>query len=65
MKSKIAILLLSLSCATAYAAGAPWFKWMSTEDRTIICNQLSPGEGWVKYQGPFMGSQCRKPGSPQ
>ena len=65
MKSKIAILLLALASATAYAAGAPWYKWMSTEDRTIICNQLSPGEGWVKYQGPFMDSQCRKPGTPQ
>lgn len=65
MKSKIAILLLSLATIPAWAAAAPWYKWMSTEDRTIICNQLSPGEGWVRYQGPFMDSQCRKPGNPQ
>lgn len=65
MKITIALLLLLLASITAIAAGAPWFKWISTADHTIICNQLSPGEGWVKYQGPFMDSQCRKPGMPQ
>jgi hypothetical protein len=65
MRSKIALSLLLLASTAALAAGAPWFKWMNSEDRTIICNQLSPGEGWVKYQGPFMDSQCRKPGMPQ
>ncbi|WP_459722023.1 hypothetical protein [Sideroxyarcus sp. TK5] len=45
MKSKVAILLLSLFGTAVWAAGAPWYKWMSSEDRTIICNQVSPGEG--------------------
>jgi hypothetical protein len=66
MKSVIASLLfLSLICGTAFASSAPWYKWMNKFDHTILCNQLSPGEAWVQYQGPFMESQCRKPGNPQ
>lgn len=65
MKLKIALLLLLPVSTAALAAGAPWYKWMSTVDRTIICNQLSPGESWVRYQGPFSESTCRKPGVPQ
>jgi hypothetical protein len=62
---KIVLLLLTLASAAVYAAGAPWYKWMNKEDRTIICSQLSPGETWVRYQGPFSESTCRKPGNPQ
>jgi hypothetical protein len=66
VKSKIAITLaLSLTATAAFAGGAPWFKWMNRYDRTIICAQLSPGEAWVKYQGPFSESRCSKPGNPQ
>ncbi|MBI5007062.1 MAG: hypothetical protein HZB95_08035 [Nitrosomonadales bacterium] len=65
MKTKIAILFLSLASAAVIAAEAPWYKWMSKEDRTIICSQISPGEAWVRYQGPFSESTCRRPGNPQ
>lgn len=66
MKSKIAVmLLLTLASAAALASGAPWFKWMNRYDRTIICAQVSPGEAWVQYQGPFMDLRCSKPGNPQ
>jgi hypothetical protein len=65
MKTKVALLLLSLVSTAAFAAGAPWYKWMNITDHTIICNQLSPGEGWVQYQGPFSESTCRKQGYPQ
>jgi len=60
-----ALLILSLLSGAACAAGAPWYKWMNTIDRTILCSQLSPGETWVKYKGPFMESQCKKSGNPQ
>jgi hypothetical protein len=66
MKSRIAVLLLlALVCSAAFAAGAPWYKWRNRVDGTILCLQISPGETWYKYQGPFMESQCRKPGNPQ
>jgi hypothetical protein len=65
MKSKITLALLLLASVAAVAAGAPWYKWMNKEDRTIICSQLSPGESWVRYQGPFSESTCRKQGVPQ
>lgn len=66
MKSKIVVLIiLALACVEACASGAPWYKWMNTVDRTILCEQTSPGEFWVQYQGPYMESQCRKPGNPQ
>ena len=66
MKSRFAVLiLLSLACLEAFASGAPWYKWINRMDRTVLCAQISPGPTWVKYQGPFMESQCRKPGNPQ
>jgi hypothetical protein len=66
VKTKFAVLfLLAFVCVEAFASGAPWYKWMNRSDRTIICAQISPGENWVKYQGPFMESQCKKPGNPQ
>lgn len=65
MKTRFAVLLLALFSLDAFAAGAPWFKWMNRSDRTIICAQISPGDNWVKYQGPFMESQCKKAGNPQ
>ena len=66
MKSRIAVMvMLALLSVAAFASGAPWFKWMNKFDRTIVCSQLSPGEAWVKYQGPFSESRCSKPGNPQ
>jgi hypothetical protein len=66
MKSRIAVLVaLVLVCAAAFASGAPWFKWKNKFDGTILCAQISPGETWFVFQGPFMESQCRKPGNPQ
>ncbi len=66
MKYRLAVLLmLALVCGIASASSAPWYKWINRFDRTILCSQLSPGETWVQFQGPFMESQCRKPGNPQ
>jgi hypothetical protein len=66
MKSKIAsFVVLALVCVAAFASGAPWYKWQNRFDNTILCAQTSPGETWYIVQGPFMESQCRKPGNPQ
>lgn len=54
-----------LATATVVLAGpAPWYRWQNPNDPIIICAQLSPGAGWVKVQGPFQDSGCRKPGQP-
>jgi hypothetical protein len=60
-----ALFLLALIGFAAFASGAPWYKWKNKTDRTILCAQISPGDNWEKYQGPFMESQCKKPGNPQ
>jgi len=66
MKSRISVLIAMLViCVAAFGAGAPWYKWKNKVDRTVVCAQISPGEAWFQYQGPFMESQCRKPGNPQ
>ncbi len=66
MRSKIATFtLLALIGSTALAGGAPWYKWQNRADGTILCAQTTPGETWFVIQGPFMESQCRKPGNPQ
>lgn len=66
MKPGIAALVaLALACAAAFASGAAWYKWKNKFDGTILCAQTSPGETWIIIQGPFMESQCRKPGNPQ
>ena len=65
MKSKFATLvILVLICGAAFASGAPWYRWMNKIDRTTLCLQTSPGNAWFIYKGPYMESQCRKPGSP-
>lgn len=66
METRIAVAVsLVLVCVAAYASGAPWYKWKNRYDNTILCAQTTPGETWYVVQGPFMESQCRKPGSPQ
>ena len=61
----VLLIALPLMTGSAFASGAPWYKWQNTVDKTIMCNQNRPNEVWVIYQGPFMESNCRKPGYPQ
>lgn len=66
MKARFVVLVtMALGAAFAFASGAPWYKWMNRADRSIQCAQVSPGDNWVIYQGPYMESKCRKPGNPQ
>jgi hypothetical protein len=65
MKSRLnGLVLLALTSVAAFAAEAPWYKWVNQEDRTILCTQLPPGDAWVIYQGPFQDALCKKPGNP-
>ena len=59
------LVLLALVSAAAFASGAPWYRWQNIHDRTVICSQIKPGEAWVLFRGPFMESNCKKPGYPQ
>jgi hypothetical protein len=60
-----AFIVLMLFCGSAFSSGAPWYRWINRVDKTIICAQISPGDFWDKYQGPYMESRCKKPGNPQ
>ncbi|HEY7986133.1 MAG TPA: hypothetical protein VIE17_04310 [Methylophilaceae bacterium] len=69
-KLKIIVLLAVLTASLhALAAPAPYFKWISLEDGTVVCAQFSPGEGWELGAGKFGGSpgpfkdfRCKTPG---
>ena len=50
--------LLALS-APGFAAPAPFFLWQSTADDHLTCAQVSPGEGWIRFAGPFRDAGCR------
>lgn len=66
MKKLYAVLvILAMSEVAAFASGAPWYRWINVSDRTVICAQNSPGDGWVSYKGPYMESRCVKPGNPE
>jgi hypothetical protein len=64
-----ALIAILLASVCALAAPAPYYKWVSLEDGTVICAQTSPGEGWQQGSGrfggspgPFKDSRCRVPG---
>jgi hypothetical protein len=71
-KIKTIIFISLLACGFhALAAAAPWYKWESLFDGTVICAQASPGEGWQQsagrfnsYSGPFKDAKCTQRGAP-
>lgn len=63
---KPAYLSFALAAAVALsasAASAPWFKWRSKLNGTIICTQVMHG-AWEKADGPFKDARCELPGTP-
>lgn len=56
----LATAFILLSHTTAHAAPAPFYLWQSSISGKFICKQLSPGEGWSKFSGPFEDGGCRK-----
>lgn len=56
-------LLASAVAAAALAAPAPWYKWRSKLNGTVICTQVMHG-AWERFEGPFTDAQCERPGKP-
>lgn len=65
MRMKIVFfgLLLGFS-VSALAAPAAWYVWRSRIDGTMVCAQVSPGEGWEQHGGPYKDIRCTVPGVP-
>ena len=62
MKSTVS-LLLSLALAQPAllnAEPAPWFKWRSKADGSLVCSQTPLGDGWEKADGPYRDARCEK-----
>jgi hypothetical protein len=53
-------MLLAAACGVLAAAPAPWFKWRSKVDGTLVCSQTPLGPGWERAQGPYQDSHCEK-----
>ena len=39
----------------------PFYKWQSKLDGQVACMQTSPGDGWVRLDGPYRDLRCREP----
>lgn len=64
MQAKYCVFLLAGAvAASALAAPAPWYKWRSKLNGTVICTQVMQG-AWEKFEGPFRDAQCTHPGKP-
>lgn len=64
MKSAYLFFVLATAVVlSASAASAPWFKWRSKLNGTVICTQVMHGE-WEKMDGPFKDARCAIPGRP-
>ncbi|HAT42433.1 MAG TPA: hypothetical protein DCS87_12045 [Rheinheimera sp.] len=46
------------------AAPAPFYFWQSQSTGKLICKQVSPGEGWRLFSGPYVDGGCRTPVPP-
>ncbi len=55
----IAVLLVLASGALT-AEPAPWWKWRSKLDGSLVCSQTPLGEGWTRAYGPFRDGRCEK-----
>lgn len=61
MRTFLTAFCLLLSVA-ASAAPAPYYRWQSIVDGTVICRQTSPGEGWQRLdEQPFRDLNCSMP----
>ena len=54
------VLALILGCGVLAAEPAPWWKWRSKIDGSLICSQTPLGPGWEKAHGPFRDARCEK-----
>lgn len=55
-------LVLLLTPVSLLAAPAPWYRWQSTLDGQVTCQQSSPGPGWELVDGtPYRDLRCTQP----
>lgn len=57
----VGVVLAGFSGLAAQAAPAPFYKWQSKLDGQVACMQTSPGDGWVRLDGPYRDLRCREP----
>jgi hypothetical protein len=53
-------LILAIASVSAWAEPAPWFKWRSKLDGTLVCSQTPLGPGWDRVTGAYRNSRCEK-----
>jgi len=59
MRKLFAALLALLCLCQAHAGPAPYWRWESKVDGRLICAQVSPGDGWKRFNGPYNNARCR------
>ncbi|UUZ49360.1 hypothetical protein LP420_03010 [Massilia sp. B-10] len=52
--------LFACACVAAVASPAPWFKWRSKVNGSLVCSQTPLGPGWEKASPAFKDSHCTK-----
>ncbi|UUZ54916.1 hypothetical protein LP419_02810 [Massilia sp. H-1] len=52
--------LFACACVAAVAYPAPWFKWRSKVNGSLVCSQTPLGPGWEKASPAFKDSHCTK-----
>ncbi|MGP0173771.1 hypothetical protein ACSVIJ_18060 [Pseudomonas sp. NCHU5208] len=58
MRTWLLTALLALSLPSL-AGSAPFYLWQSKSDGHLTCAQVSPGEGWIRFTGPFRDAGCK------
>ena len=41
------------------AAPAPFYQWQSLATGRFMCSATNPGEGWMRFSGPYNNAGCR------
>nr|WP_282361686.1 hypothetical protein [Pseudomonas sp. PS01300] len=61
MKCALAIVGFTLLVVAVQVGAdmAAWYRWESQADGRLVCSQVSPGEGWRRFSGPFNNGACR------
>lgn len=60
MLRRIALIgALAFVSFASFAGQAPWYKWRSQLDSQITCAQFTPGDSWVRLDGPYDNPGCR------
>ncbi|HHJ1296941.1 MAG: hypothetical protein ACN6P0_04810 [Pseudomonas capeferrum] len=55
----LAMLPLLIAAAPVFAAPAPFYQWQSLVTGRFMCSATNPGEGWMRFSGPYNNAGCR------